>query len=883
MHADSAATDTGTDSLVLEDNNLETVKAAEEAFGIVVTPKEPLVPSRRLTEERSRLDAVYNFLRNRLSMRSIASILVLYGLALSSVFMNHSDGRLARRPAAPPRPFFRPAARQFITDYYSGNGAYPSVLMRRSELAIVAYYAPWSLHSKQLRSVFELVARGFAENKDVSFSAVNCFAPQGQCRASFKAHRFPVIVAYIGRIALVYHGEMSADYICRWISRMRNPMVRLSDEQAVVQFLSEYDSAAVAYFPHESAFKHSLRFQQFVMSSMLSFQSEHLLDKAGFAVLTSESAAKLFGFAFESEIKLYTWETIVSYPRANNYTGSAIEEWVREESLRSRSMEWIFSDMNNHMKTEQLQVLLNSGPVLILFTERELIYPWKKDISTVEQTAMEYYNCDEHSFHLRRLARGREKQTRDRRAIIDRDERQCSGVNSDALQLNSCCLNARPELERYCNVCPVNNDSHLESSLPSCTNRNPLVFEIPRKLDSLACRRIRSSLSDEKLLMKCCSLIHRGKRHQHLETGRGHCGTYRVARLLGYEVHPSLSHEKSLAFDKDSVNGLSCGRNNSLRFAALDVRQYHYILRKLAIPSFNRTTVLIVDPHSEHVYVMQDEFSRNGLRNFLFSYHNGSLDRHCATEEHRLAAGDPKPVKEDEQFVASIKIEKTSSIRFRNDLFNSSAHEDVLLFFSGGSWHGPSAAVLHIYHNVAHYFKRFDAALKFFLIDVSKNEIPWHFKMDRVPALLFFPAKRRFSSSRFPRTLPITVPNVVAFVLARCQPELRWRVALSSCSLLCISNNGMRLRRHATILRNELKALRALSATLHSRRQSVLVDGLIQRRGAQLRVAHRLAALLRSLKVLSNSQIFQSASSMARYSALLQSLFEKPLPASLLS
>nr|CAD7570329.1 unnamed protein product [Timema californicum] len=78
--------------------------------------------------------------------------------------------------------------------------------------------------------------------------------------------------------------------------------------------------------------------------------------------------------------------------------------------------------------------------------------------------------------------------------------------------------------------------------------------------------------------------------------------------------------------------------------------------------------------------------------------------------------------------------------------------------------------VAHIFLTVARYFRTV-AKLQFARIDGEHNDLPWEYTMDHFPAILFFPARRKSESRVFPRHLPVTVPNLVNFVLANLGPS----------------------------------------------------------------------------------------------------------------
>ncbi|VDM45776.1 unnamed protein product [Toxocara canis] len=342
---------------------------------------------------------------------------------------SRSDGRLARRPAPPPMPFFRWSAGEHLSDYYGGNGAHPSLLLRHAEIVIALYYAPWSLDSKLTRISFESVAKSFAGSQDLSFAAVNCFAAHGQCRNTYTARMFPVLMAYIGDVALMYNGELAADYIRRWILYIRNPIYRLLHEQELDDFCAKHDDAVLAYFPVHSLLQRSWRYKEYLIASLTASQYEELLGRIGFAIITEWDVASALNFSYEGHIKLFQHVTHFDYPIERNYSGVVITEWVKDQSAASNTLHWLVPDANTMLKAERLQTTMSAAPTLILFTEREPLYAHKSDVSVVEQTVMEYYACEEERLgHLRLISELREGYRRRRHSLLDEERLSCQAV-----------------------------------------------------------------------------------------------------------------------------------------------------------------------------------------------------------------------------------------------------------------------------------------------------------------------------------------------------------------------------------------------------------------------------------------------------------------------
>ncbi|VDK62281.1 unnamed protein product [Onchocerca ochengi] len=557
----------------------------------------------------------------------------------------------------------------------------------------------------------------------------------------------------------------------------------------------------------DMAFAVSYEFQQYIKAALIAFQHQNLLDKVGFAIVTNSSLVMSVNSSPKAWIQLRSWNGTFNY-NESNMTAYKIFEWVKNRARKSNGFQWINPEMNGVAKSEELLSILQHSATVVVFVDRQVLYPHNWAVSLVEQTIMEYYTCDADLVSQMKSRSNRlDALVNERSRIIAMNSHKCQKISAHTLEVS--CLHCQLPLFFY------NTYSSLFHNVP--------------------CLSVLSTLSEEQLISHCCAFLI--SKNQHLDTSQEtfeHCAKYRLARDLYRHISDS-SPSICCPPNAKSITGLSCDKNNSLRFIGIDSRYGDYVLKRLKGSYSGRTVALIVDPNTERTFFMQDEFSRHTFREFLRSFHSGSLTPHIISQASRE---EPK-ILDDNLSVLSSTNAKT----FRTDV-NST--EDTVMFFSGGNWHGPSASVIHIYHSVAHYFRPFLKLIKFHVIDVSLNDLPWQFQMDTLPAVLFFPAGRELSSSRFPTLVPFTMPNLIAFIVTRCQRELRWQLALSSCSLLCVKKNTLRLQKIAIMIKNDITLLRLLAFS--SYQYSYLFRNLIRRRSEQLHSTRRL------LKVLSMSK-----------------------------
>ncbi|VDN01030.1 unnamed protein product [Thelazia callipaeda] len=758
----------------------------------------------------------HKFLIN-LNMQSIVISFALSVLLAHFGTICKSNIRLRQQESLPPIPFFPLSSRNYLIDYYTGDDAKPEKLLHYSEIVIVMYYAPWSRKCIQTRSVFESVARSFSKFSDVSFAAVNCFFHRGECRQSYTSHTYPIIIAYIGKQNLMYTGVLAADYIYRWISHLRKPVRRLVTSFDVINFLAEFDNTVTAFFDMEVAFASSYGFRQYIKAALMVLQRHDFLDKIGFAVVTNSSMAMTFSSSPKTWIQFTSWNYTISYTESS-MTANKISQW--------------HSEMNGVVKSDELLSILQTKATVIIFMDRQILYPYNWAVSIVEQTIMEYYACGSNlTDKLRSRSSRFSALTKERSYMIAASTVKCPKIIAYAKEVLKCCLAEKTSLISHCFQCRF-----VESFKNSRSCSRPPLFAFKNRtllFHNFFCLNIVSALKEEKLLNTCCALFFsKNYEWNSSQSTFEQCAKYRLARNLYRRISDSSPSIRD-AFDETSIAGLSCDKNNSLRFIGVDARYDDSILKRLNIHYTGKPVALIVDPRTERVFHMQSEFSGQTFRNFLLAYHVESLKPHLFSQNEPNST---ESVNSDLSFLSSISGKSFAALDRR--------HEDTVIFFSGGSWHGPSASIIHIFHTVAHYFHPF---VKLIRIDVSLNELSWQFQMDTLPAVLFFPAGRQ-SSSRFPATLPLTVPNLISFIVTKCQKELRWQLALSSCSAVCLKRNYERLLKISGLIRNDITSLRLHAFSNYH--YSVLFQRLVLRRSKQLRYTRWL------LKTISTPKVF---------------------------
>ncbi|XP_067296545.1 thioredoxin domain-containing protein 11 isoform X2 [Pseudorasbora parva] len=287
----------------------------------------------------------------------------------------------------------------------------------------------------------------------------------------------------------------------------------------------------------------------------------------------------------------------------------------------------------------------------------------------------------------------------------------CCGFEDGASAIPLCCqsllVSGSSGEERVCEVC-------VSRSAPDSPCWALGVYMEQLQLSSAACRSVLSSYSRFSQVSVCCRSAPR----------------------------PQLC-------PLDSITGLQCRTNKTLRFLLLDAELHWPLARRLGASGNHsgQPFITIINLRDETHYVLKHTDSlEDFIQNFSVSF--SPLHRHLMGH------------KQHQQHTQPL-IQEVTSDSFLDTVMDSQT--DVLLLYYS-AWCGFCSLLNHVFLQLARLFQG-NSALMVARVNVGHNDLPWEFMVDHLPSVLFFPRHRKQMSVKFPENTPMTVPNLLRFVL----------------------------------------------------------------------------------------------------------------------
>uniref|UniRef100_A0A1L8DU29 Putative thioredoxin/protein disulfide isomerase n=1 Tax=Nyssomyia neivai TaxID=330878 RepID=A0A1L8DU29_9DIPT len=683
----------------------------------------------------------------------------------------------ATRTARPPMPrnFF--SAGSLVSDSPDGRLGPTQTRVTLSELSFVFYYAPWCANSQKARSAYEHAARIFY--REAHFAAINCWQPGGECRLQYsKVQSWPVLMAYMpGGLAVQFNGQWIPKNLIKFVRSLINPIHRLTAPNELLSVLTGNDAVVVAFV---DMLEHKRSYQIFFQTAV-KFLERDPVREMQFAIVTGDSATA-FGVDTLPSIRLYQWNETLEYFNST-WTVSNITSWVVDHNQQVTL--WMSPP---GVKSKMFSQYVKQGVALLFFTPRNFYWDWTDGYTMIRQLGMEYYNCLGDKW-INEMSR--------EFIMYQRKENQ-----QNHMELKTSCKDLlrnfqqhgpfmkKPQLPRhravsvnFVNV--LNSSKHVDNELlrdicgieeedPHIKYTNPPTCHQERK----HCDFVEDHAGTFATL---------NKYDQRSPESLKVLGERRKCELLyhGEQIQEGIFFPSTQADGGEGISGLGCKYNKTMSFIVIDSLTYHPFAERLGVDVLaqkDKSAVFIIDPENESTYFMKEDITLKNIMHFVRNFYHKRLNRHLKTSDtptsftHTFHDGENEE-KTSGNATKTITFNLGTSSNFLESIMESKS-TDVVLFTSTNC-----AFCTMMSQNVLQVAQilRRTPHLHFFTIDGDRNDLPWQYQMEYFPSLVIFPRQRKAESRRFPTHLPVTVQNILSFVVANLERGSRLRAIVLAC------------------------------------------------------------------------------------------------------
>lgn len=706
------------------------------------------------------------------------------------VALQSSPPKISKPPNA--RPFFNQSS--IITDFYKGHLNAMIERIMDSDFSFIMYYAPWDAESQNLRAELEIVSKYY--HSQIFFAAINCWHPGSECRAQVnKIQSYPILMLYPSRHSgIPYKGIQTAPYMIKFLDAVMKSIIRITDKTQLDSLLVEKDAVVLGFF-NFTGVANSPGYKEFYLASLRSLERDPNQEII-YAAITDPKVAELnYSVVKFPHARLLMWNESISYPETDKWTTDNLLIWTGKETHRVTL--WLQPPGS---KSSTFAPYLWDGPVLFLFTPRNPLHKENYNYNLLKEMALRYYNCIG-NIVANKLADSLREKRLEASVRHQSKSKQCSKLLKDLNNQNTiptvsvsiqqwindtCCSQI---VMNKCLLC--RKKDFLEQvdesmcSIPSkemnevCLERD--VFTVSSKLQNnneyeLCCNKHKEENTPQDVIDSS-----ENDPYSAVEVQKFFYKEQCRLLLIGNKYHRPIFPKN----DKETFNLTPsfCKINKTLSFVAVDSLYYFHFAEALGIDisiQKDKTAVIILDPTEESHYVLKEELSVYSLTEFVNNYTDGFLQRTLRSDRNRRFAHSYKKSMEYKTIEkTTVHVPELTTENFLETVLDPK--KDVVVFYHS-PYCGFCSAIAYTYLSVANYLSKMDHLI-FVRVDGDNNDLPWEYNMDRYPSILFFPAKRKEDSTVFPFTIPVTIANLLNFVLANLDGDSHVEALVNICHI----------------------------------------------------------------------------------------------------
>ncbi|CAJ0579155.1 unnamed protein product, partial [Mesorhabditis spiculigera] len=772
-------------------------------------------------------------------MSRVWPLMILIVVTLASFFAYCASGHQKYRHQLPAQPFFPNYTESWVYDFHSGQ-AIGETLESDQWTTITLYYAPWDRYSQIMRVPFQKVAKEIRTlHRTVRFVAINCFAAHGKCKQTYRMFAYPFIMAYVGRSSSVYMGEPEADHLYRWVDSLLHPVQLLTTQKDIDKFVQESYYPIIGYFPLIKS-PINIRLRRFIAVANSIHTGQPARYDYQFAVISNQNLARVnqlsTGWPLVAQTK---FEGPDCY--SGNFTRKNIEEWALQLPGRDKTIRRVEFNKLYELSNRDFSTLLRKGPTLILFAENKALGE-NLLLNLFKQMVHEYHNC----------AIGQSTNVIMHIKASQGNVTGRCGVMSPNKAL-ACCDFDGQQID-WKKICPVISSCQTDECLQNLLEAAPPLPEtclITHASDYVTiwkacCARATSMELDSKLPDRL--YLDRASNLAMIDAQT--CTSRRLTKQERYKIRPETP---DIGYDLTFLSGRGCRHEEEekdeplLQFAILDAKQNVFFAKKWGIKG--SPAIVGVDLKAE-MFGAEENVNGTSLLKFTQDFIAENVNDYFLGEEKRGSGFShkiPLPEREEAKQSMPVLLERLTKHTFH---IATESNIDSVVYFSGGSWHGPSATQMHLMHSVSRIFlPAAEGMIRFYTIDASRNELPYNYNFEAYPAILIFSPNKTELSWKYPAEAKLDIEDITAFILSYCSDELRVKMAFELLDRTYTPRVLRRLKRHIHWLSSRNRSLREFSLLRTGPQHELFVfheRALIQKNILRLRAARGLLSILRN-------------------------------------
>ncbi|XP_042196882.1 thioredoxin domain-containing protein 11 isoform X2 [Callorhinchus milii] len=789
--------------------------------------------------------------------------------------------------APPPVRFF--SHNSPVIDLYMGQLDHMERYCHMSEVTFVMFYAPWCGESISVRGEIEQIARKLWDQ--VLFLAINCWWHQGKCRKQMNMFYYPVIHLYHRRFGPIeYKGPLTAPYIQKFIRQVMSPLQYIPTQATLLDFLSHYEPGILGYFEFNAS-PQPPGYLTLYISALHALKSDYQ-GTIRFGVITSKKVAEEISVTNPGTIYMHRhFNSSLVFPHDLNFTAVNLYTWAFEN--RETFIRWL---RPHGGKSLLLNNELKKGPALLLFLPFNPLHESQPLMDEIKEVAFQYHNCQRttniHS-SLQHTQGAKESDRED-----PSTDSSPHPVETHFLARKSCCntimlpqCHSVSRMHNICELC-INHTVRVKPRVVSIQRCN--FMEMEAALDSfylneqlflnltsnkMECTNFLSSYSPFNYYSACCRTFSSPLTNSKAIHTLSPSELFYNEETIGVASHSSFPHVEDSAstrlglhHSQINITGLICNTNKTLNFYLLDSNlHWSFATRLGANESADvKEFATVVNLHDEVHYVLDQKqmLDKSSIENIIKNYSSvySPLNRHLVANPKAQAQEEPLITEITTQIFDSIVLDPEKNV--------------LLLYYT--QWCGFCTVLNHLFIQVAILF-RSNNRIAIARINVAKNDLPWEYMVDHFPTILFFPSIRKDLSVKYPEDLPLTVPNLVRFILlhsTRAVPE----DPTHSCNPDCVQKAAELQQDRIDQLESEIKKLRAeikalslaeeqvafqLSATEQEKRHLKLSNHVLQEKNKELK---RHNEKLQHLYTQRSTELAETAEKLKEIAAVSENL-----------